>query len=54
MLQIGHIDPLKVAFNFLEGPELNPTPAGSIGHMVLTGRPKELRVEYIGQVDLIS
>ena len=27
-------------------------PAGSIEHMVLTGGPKELGVEYIGQVDL--
>ena len=29
-------------------------PADSIGHMVLIGRPKELRAVYIGQADLIS
>ena len=29
-------------------------PTGSIGHMVLIGRPKELRAVYIGQDDLIS
>ena len=54
MLQIGHIDPFRLAFNSLEGSLMNPTHAGSIGHMVLTGKPKELREEYIGQVDLIS
>ena len=52
MLQVGHIDPLKVAFS--GGPGVNPTLGGSLGHMVLTGRPKELRAVYIGQVDLVS
>ena len=33
---------------------MNPTHTDSIGCMVLMGEPKELRVEYIGQVDLIS
>ena len=36
------------------GPGLNPTHAGPIGHMVLMDKPNELRVGYIGQVDLIS
>ena len=33
---------------------MDPTPTGSIGHMVLVGRPKELRAVYIGHADLIS
>ena len=53
MLQGGHPDPFKVAFNSLEvhGCFLF---AGLIGHMVLMDNPNELRVGYIGQVDLIS
>ena len=54
MLQVGYIDPLKVGIQFSGGPGVNPTHAGPIGHMVLMSKPKELRVEYIGQVDLIS
>ena len=54
MLQIGHLDPLKVAFNSLEVQGLNPTQAGPIGCVVLMDEPNELRVGYIGQVDLIS
>ena len=54
MLYIGHIDPVKVAFYFLREAGRNPIPAGSIGHMVLVGRPKECRAVYIGQADLIS
>ena len=45
MLQVGHIDPLKVAINSLEVPGVNPTLAGSLGCMVLTGGPKELRAD---------
>ena len=33
---------------------MNSTHAGPIGCMVLMDEPKELRVGYIGQVDLIS
>ena len=33
MLQIGHLDPLKVAFDSLESPGVYPTHAGSIGHV---------------------
>ena len=54
MLQVGHIDPLKVAFNFSGGSWVNCIPTGSIECMVLTGGPKELRADYIGQADLIS
>ena len=33
---------------------MNPTFTGPIGCMVLMDEPSELRVGYIGQVDLIS
>ena len=36
------------------GPGTKPTPAVSIGHMVLLSGPKKLRTVYIGQADLIS
>ena len=39
MLKIGCSDPIKAAFY---SPGINPTPAGSIGHMVLAGKTKKL------------
>ena len=42
MLQMGHIDPLKMAFNFFRGPEIYPLHTGPIDHIMLMEWPIEI------------